>query len=113
MRDGEFEVLPLEMQQKYGLYAEMRPPVRLDPAKVPVALRHLVPLAEQFGVSDDLIRADVVAKTPRPSILAMREAVEAHASALDQWLAGPEADEPTLSDEYIAFSCLRMAADEC
>ena len=114
MREGEFEVLPAgEMRAKYGLTTENRPTIRLDPAKVPVALRALVPLAEQFGIGDDLIRQDVVANMPPSVVEAMRQVVEAHAVAFDEWLAGPEADGPTFSDEYIAFSNLRMAADGC
>lgn len=113
-RKPRFEVLPAgEMRAKYGLTAENRPTIRLDPAAVPPALRHLIPLAEQFGVSDDLIREDIVAKTPAAELAAMRRAVAAHADAFDDWLAGPEADGPRFSPEYIAFSCLRMAADGC
>lgn len=109
-----FEVLPAgEMRRKYGLTAENRPAILIDPAKVPEPLRHLIPLAEQFGVSDDLIRQDVVAKTPPVELAAMRAAVAADDNALDAWLAGPEADGPKFSNEYIAFSCLRMAADGC
>src|SRR5438034_10854513 len=108
MREGKFEVLPAgEMREKYGLTAENRPMIKLDPAKVPVALRHLVHLAEQFGIGDDLIRADVVAKTPPAEMQAMRQAIVTHDDEFDEWLAGPEADGPTFSDEYIAFSCLR------
>src|SRR5262245_60512652 len=114
MREGEFELLPAgEMRAKYGLTAENRPTIKLDAAKVPVTLRSLIPVAEQFGIGDDLIREDVVAKTPPTEIEAMRRAVEAHADAFDEWLAGPEADGPGFSSEYTAFSCLRMAADGC
>ena len=110
MRDGDFEVLPAgEMRAKYGLYAENRPTIRLDPARVPELLRHLIPLAEKFGVSDDLIREDVVAKTPPGEVAVARAAVLALDHLFDEWLAGPEADGPKFSDEYIAFSCLRMA----
>ena len=112
MREGDFEVLPAgEMRAKYGLTAENRPTITLDPSAVPPALRHLIPLAEQFGVSDDLIREDIVAKTPAAELALMRAAVEAQPDAFDDWLAGPEADGPGFSPEYIAFSCLRMAAD--
>ena len=31
-------------------------------------------------------------------------------AALHSWLAGPEADNLTLTAEYIAFTCLRKAA---
>jgi hypothetical protein len=54
----DFEILPAgEMRAKYGLKAENRPTIILDAGKVPVALRHLIPLAESFGVSDDLYPA--------------------------------------------------------
>ena len=110
--DQHWEVLPAgEMRAKYGLTAENRPTITLDPAKIPKALQHLVPLAEQFGIGDDLIREDVLAKTPASEIETMRRAVEAQADAFDEWLAGPEADGSALSEEYIAFTCLRMAAD--
>ena len=109
----EFEVLPAgELRARYGLTAANRPPIILDAGKVPAALRHLIPLAERFGVSDDLTRQDILAKATADESGAMRQAVRSHEDALDAWLAGPEADEPNYSDEYIAFSCLRMAADE-
>lgn len=108
-----FEILPAgEMRAKYGLTTENRPWIRLDPRKVPESLRSLVSLAELFGISDDLIRADVFAKIPPGELTAMRAVVAAHDDVLDEWLAGPEADEPEFSNEYIAFSCLRMATDE-
>ena len=114
MREGEFEVLPAdEMRAKYGLTAENRPTIALDVAKVPESLRPLVPLAERFGVSDDLMREDLVAKSPAEELADMRRAVEAHADAFDEWLAGPAAEGPHFTNEYIAFTCLRMAADGC
>jgi hypothetical protein len=71
MDEPHFEVLPAgEMRRRYGLTAENRPTIRLDPVAVPPALRRLVPLAEQFGVGDDLIRADIVAKTPAVELAA-------------------------------------------
>jgi hypothetical protein len=111
-RPTKFEVLPAgAMRAEYGLTAENRPTIRLDPARVPEPLRHLIPLAERFGISDDLIRADVVAKTPAAELDALRAAVQAHDEAFDEWLAGPEASGPAFSAEYIAFSALRMTAD--
>ena len=112
--DGDPEVLPAgEMRAKYGLTAENRPTIAHDATKVPHALRHLIPLAERFGVSDDLIREDVVAKTPADELEAMAGLVRTYDDAFDAWLAGPEAEGPKFSDEYIAFSCLRMASDGC
>jgi hypothetical protein len=113
-RKPRFEVLPAgEMRRKYGFTAANRPVITLDPTKVPPALQHLVPLAERFGVGDDLIRADIVAGTPAGELAAMQAAVNAHEGAFDDWLAGPAANGPEFSPEYIAFTCLRMAADGC
>jgi hypothetical protein len=112
--DSDFEVLPAgEMRKKYGLTADSRPTVRLDPAKVPESLRPLIPLAELYGISDDLIRADFVAKAPPGDLAELRRIVQEHDALLDDWLAGPAADGPTFSAEYIAFTCMRMAADGC
>lgn len=114
MDKTDFKVLPAgEMRKQYGLIAENRQSLALDCSNVPAPLRGLIPLAEEFGIGDDLIRHDLVAKCD-PSILAdMRNAVFAHDDELDAWLAGPAANGPTFSAEYIAFTCLRMAADGC
>jgi hypothetical protein len=110
--DSDFEVLPAgEMRAKYGLTAENRPRIALDAAKVQTALRHLIVLAERFGVADDLIRDDILTKTSAGELEAMSQAVRAFDDTFDESLASPEADGPEVSDEYIAFSCLRMAAD--
>lgn len=112
-RKLEFKVQTAgEMRVEYGLTAENRPTIRLDPSAVPLDLRQRIPLAEQFGVSDDLIRLDIVAKTPAAELAATCAAVQAHDDAFDEWLAGPAADGPAFSPEYIAFTCLRMASDE-
>jgi hypothetical protein len=111
-RTPSFEISPAsEMRAKYGLYAENRPLIRLEPSAVPPALQHLIPLAEQFGIGDDLIRTDLVAKTPGFELAKMRQSVESLADEFDAWLAGPEAQGPDFSREYLAFTCLRMAAD--
>jgi hypothetical protein len=111
-RKPRFEVLPAgEMRAKYGLIAENRPAISLDPERVPAPLRELIPLAERFGVPDDLIREDVFAKTPKRELAALKRTLAAHNDLLDEWLAGPEADGPEFSDEYVAFSAMRMGVD--
>ncbi|HUE71933.1 MAG TPA: hypothetical protein VMP01_13690, partial [Pirellulaceae bacterium] len=108
--DDQFEILPAEeMRRRYGLTAENRPTIQLDPSKVPPSLHELVPLAERFGISDDLIREDVLRRSTGAELEAMKQAVSSREEALDVWLAGLESNGPTFSDEYIAFSCLRIA----
>jgi hypothetical protein len=42
------EILPSKkMQEKYGLYAENRPEITIDPDEVPASLRDLIPMAEK------------------------------------------------------------------
>ncbi len=108
----DFELLSVEeMRRKYGLVSEHRPTIRLDAEKVPAPLRHLIPLAELWGVPDDLIRDDMVRKAPRAAIEELQRVVARHDDLLDEWLAGPEAEGPAYSAEYTAFSAMRMAAD--
>ena len=110
--DAIWEVLPVgEMRRKYGLYAENRPVIQLDPKRVPEQLRELIPLAEKFGISDDLIREDFFAKTPKSELAKLKRTLAQHDDLLDEWLAGPEADGPAFSGEYIAFSAMRMGVD--
>lgn len=52
------------LRAKFGLSAENRSRIVLDPQRVPANLQHLIALAEKYGESDDLIRDDVVAKAP-------------------------------------------------
>jgi hypothetical protein len=112
MRKGDFELLSVEeLRKKYGLTAANRPAVQLDPSRVPEQLRHLIPYAELWGVKDDLIRDDMVRSAPREAIEELKQIIEKHDDLLDDWLAGPEADGPDFSEEYLAFSAMRMAAD--
>jgi hypothetical protein len=106
----DWEVLPAEeMRRKYGLYAENRPVIRLNPERVPPGLRHLIPWAERFGIADDLIRQDFVAKTAESDLQELRRIVQEHNDLLDAWLSDPDAD--IHGDEYVGFSTMRMAAD--
>ncbi len=102
-----------ELREKYGLYAENRPELHLDVAKVPAQLYHLIPWAEKFGISDDLIRADVLEQTPSQELAKMKAAVDPYIGKIFEWLAGPESGGPDYSDEDIAFSSLAEAVEEC
>jgi len=48
-------------------------------------------------------------KRPQPAVQKKPERKD----VLMEWLAGPAADAPTYSDEYIAFSAMLRAADGC
>lgn len=68
-------------------------------------------MAEEFGISDDGYRWERIEKANLEEIDALRKVIEEKDDELDLWLAGLEADGQNFSNEYIAFSALRMAAD--
>jgi hypothetical protein len=84
---------------------------RLDPGKVPLGLRHLIPFAERYGITDDLDREHVILASSPEEIAELKAVVAQHDDLMDEWLAGPETAEPQPSVEYLAFSAMRMAAD--
>ena len=83
----------------------------IDSQLVPSTLRHLIPLAQKFGVTDDLAREAIVSCASLAEIAVLKQAVQANDALLDAWLSGPEATGPRFSNEYIAFSAMRMAED--
>lgn len=112
MKKNGFELLSVEeMRKKYGLTAANRPVIRLEPQRVPEQLRHLIQYAELWGVRDDLIRDDMLRAAPKEAIDELKRVIEQHEDLLDEWLAGSEAAGPKFSEEYLAFSAMRMAAD--
>lgn len=85
--------------------------MNLQPTKILAQVHHLIGLAEKFGIADDRAREALVTSCSPEERRSLKEAVEGYDDELDLWLAGPEAAGPEYSDEYIAFSALRMAAD--
>lgn len=87
-------------------------PPKLNRSNAPTELRILIPLAERYGVSDDGYRMDMLATLDQTEREQLIRAVQEWDDTLDAWLAGPEAAAVAPTNEYVAFSALRMAADE-
>ena len=100
-----------EMRNRYGSFYHRNPKLRLDQTNVPQRLWPLVPYAEFWGFADDWTRQDLVEQAAPEVQRNLKEVVSTFDDALDEWLAGPEAAGPKFSEEYIAFTALRMAAD--
>jgi hypothetical protein len=94
-----------------GSPEEEMSPTRLDPAKVPEELRHLISLAEQFGIEDEDLRREAIRQLPADMAARLRTIVEDYEQSFDDWLAGPEAGAEEHSDEYVAFTHPRIAAE--
>jgi len=91
-------------------HPEAKPP-KLEPDNVPPAFRHLIPLAEKYGVSDDCSRIDLIESLDHEELQECASFLDSYDAVLDGWLAGPEADGPDFTEEYIVFSAFGMAAD--
>ena len=100
-----------QMKQRYGVFYNCSPKRHLDPRKVPEQFWPLMAYAEFWGIADDLAREKLVKQAPAEVQRNLKQVVSAFDNALDDWLAGPEADNPNPSDEYVAFSAIGMAAD--
>ena len=109
---GGNQVLNAEqMRRRYGAFYTESPQVSIDPKRVPEPLHILIPYAEFWGIADDWARENIVAKAPPDIQEDLKEVVASFDDELDNWLAGDEADSPAPSQEYIAYSAMRMAAD--
>jgi hypothetical protein len=99
-----------ELQKRFGLYAENRPILKLNPANVPAHLRHLVPLAEKWGIGDDIIRNDLIAKSPSVEKRELHDALYEPFEQITEWLNSFAGDP--LSHEAEAFMYMQSALDE-
>jgi hypothetical protein len=110
-RDRRSAIAPAsELQRKYGLYAENRPLIRLDPARVPAPLRHLVPLAEKWGIGDDFIRNDCIDKASEAEKRELHDAFYEPFEQITQWLES--FGQKSMTEEAAAFMYAQGALDE-
>lgn len=98
------------LQKQFGLYAGNRPVLQLDQARVPNHLRQLVPLAEKWGVGDDIIRNDLVDKSTTAEKRELHDALYEPFERVTEWL-NSFAGRP-LPPEAEAFMYMQTALDE-
>ena len=83
---------------------------RLDQEQVPADLRHLVPMAERWGIGDDV---DRVAKGDRSTDAERKEletALEPHHARITAWLNS--FGQGHMPDEAAAFMYMQLALEE-
>jgi hypothetical protein len=99
-----------QLQREYGLYAENRPVIHLDPERVPSTLRPLISLAEKWGIGDDIIRNDYIGKASEAEKRELHDAFYEPFEQVTAWLnsfkAGP------MTEEAEAFMYTQLALDE-
>jgi len=85
----------------------------IDATRIPRELQSLVANLDEWAISDDMDRSLKVENASDEELLALVAAVDAvDPTVLYGWLTGPEATSSTPSPEYLAVTCLTMAADE-
>ncbi len=105
------EIAPANvLKEKYGLTAENRPTIFLDPREVPEHLRDLIPMAEKWGIGDDIIRSDVEDKASQAEKEELSRRVQDHTVQIDAWLNSFHGSDMT--DAAAAFMYMTLAMDE-
>jgi hypothetical protein len=89
-----------QMETWYGSFYERSPKLHLDRGNVPTQFWPLLPYAEFWGIADDWTREGLVKHAPVDVQQNLKQVVAAFDVALDEWLAGPEADNPNPSDGH-------------
>ncbi len=82
----------------------------LKAENVPQHLRHLTPLAEKWGIGDDVERAELIERASAADRQALERALAPHQSAITAWLDSFEANPMT--DEAAAFMYMQLAVEE-
>ncbi len=83
---------------------------RLNPEQVPADLRHLVPLAEQWGIGDDVDRGAKVDRATAAEREELRTAIMPLDSRITAWL--DSFGQNVMPDEPAAFMYMLLALEE-
>ncbi|HET9361945.1 MAG TPA: hypothetical protein VFO58_19465 [Vicinamibacterales bacterium] len=81
-----------------------------DEAKVPADLRDLIPVAQRFGIGDDVCRGQVIRKTRAADRKAVASAVGSRAQRIQGWL--DSLGEPPYGTEAACFFWFLEALEE-
>jgi hypothetical protein len=82
----------------------------LSAANVPEDLRDLLPLAEKWGIGDDVDRTEALKRASDEELRALRGAVRTHGAAITHWLDSfGSGDMPA---EAAAFMYMQLAVEE-
>ena len=96
--------------KRHDIPPEAWPP-KLRVSAVPNAAGRFIPLAERYGLGDDGYRDDLVLGLEPAEVKELLTYLEECPPEVDEWLCGPEAQVSPPSEEYVAFTCLLLAAE--
>ncbi len=82
---------------------------KMNVEKIPLKLRHLLPVVEKWGIEDDGYRDELVEKADRNELKLLTESLKTEdANELDTWFTN-SAMVNNPSEEYLKFSAFFMA----
>ena len=106
------EIAPAsESLEKHNLAAENRPDIRIDPKNVPENLHDLIPMAEKWGIGDDVIRGGFEAKTAGLEKEAFKSKLKGRTTEVTEWLDSFK-DGLEMTEEAGYFMYMLEALDE-
>ncbi len=106
------EIAPAsELKEKYNLTAENRPVINISPENVPENLHDLIPMAEKWGIGDDVIRDDFEEKTSEAEKEEFKNKLKGRTADVTAWLDSFE-DGLDMSEEAGHFMYMLEALDE-
>lgn len=107
------EILPAsELQREYGLYAENRPDIDIDADEVPERLRDLIPMAEKWGIGDDVIRGDFEKKASHEEKTRFQQACRGRMDQVTVWLDSYNNTDNMMPEAATYFMNMQQALDE-
>ena len=93
-----------------GATTETRTATRLNPDRVPAELRHLVHLAERWGIGDDVERIAAVDRATPAERAELEQAVTPVSDRITAWL--DSFGQTVMPDEAAAFMYMQLALEE-
>lgn len=86
-------------------------PIHLHRDRVPPDLVDLIPFAEKWGISDDVLRDEMQERATAAEKQAMGDALKNRHARITAWLDSFPQGQP-MSDEAAAFMYMQVGADE-
>lgn len=99
-----------QMKQKYHLTIENYQPIHLDSKNVPEQFHDLIPLAEKWGIEDDVIRDDFENKVSDEEKLFFKQTLYGRTKAINHWI--DSFGRGKMTDEAGAFLFMLEALEE-
>jgi len=91
------------LRDEYGMNAENRPVINVNPEEVPQDLRHLIPVVERWAIPCDVTRGDYFDSQPEDDIGEFWHDVKPFVDRINEWLDEQSQDVAEWSDAAVHY----------